>query len=126
MSTSPFTVDELIARGAVQKSRKYRSVFLPPVEGCAEWLRKNRPEVYDRLVDFALKEFERSCANECWIQASSGFTVELSQQDFNAFLEKKTGKKQWTSEDKTPCPDCRSLGHMHRRDCRVRFPESNT
>jgi len=70
-------VDDLIAKGAVQVSRKYRSVRVP--------------------------------SEDC--------TVDLAEADFAEFYEKTNGKKLWSAEDRTPCKDCGSFGHMHRHGC---------
>lgn len=110
-------VDDLIANGAVQRSRKYRRVFMPPtVNGsCLLWLKDNRPDVYDRIVEEALHRAESEARASLW--HSDQHEIELTVEEFAEFYEKRNGKKPWTPDGKEPCPHCRSLGHMHRRDC---------
>ncbi len=113
-------VDDLIAKGAVQVSRKYRRLFIPP-ESPAKWLRKKDPEMYDRLVEKALLAFESDCRSQAWLDAvcrqGPDVSIELPPAEFDEFREKTTGKKPWSPEGKEQCPDCLSLGHMHRSDC---------
>lgn len=108
-------VDELIAKGAVQVSRKYRRVFVPPAP-CTEYLRKNLPETYDNLVEDTLQQFETEARQLVWIFCDET-KIELTPAEFTEFYEKVNGRKVWTPEGKVPCPSCRSLGHIHRRSC---------
>lgn len=114
--THPFSsIDELIARGAMQRSRKYRMVFVPP-ENCLSYLRKHKPEIYDRLVENTLSTIE-AAAKEIVAHHFNEHTYTLSEKEFHEFREKMAGKKLWTPEGKIPCPKCMSLGHIHRRGC---------
>ncbi len=110
-------VDDLIAQGAVQVSRKHRRVLTIPVS-CVEYLKKNHPEKYDSLVEEILTKFETEARSICWSACSEELTTELTHEEFDEFREKTTGKKQWSPVDKEACPDCESLGHMHRRTCK--------
>ena len=100
-------VAALVAKGAVQISRKYRRVFVPPPEGCVDWLRKNAPERYDTLLAAALQcHHDRGCHEE------------LTQEEFVEFYQRVNGRTIWVPPpDREPCEFCESLGHMHRRDC---------
>lgn len=113
-------VDDLIARGAQQQSRKYRRLFIAP-ESPAKWLKEKDPEMYDRIVEKVLQNFESECRAQAWLAAvcdqESDVCIELTKAEFEEFREKTTGKKPWSPEGKEQCPDCLSLGHMHRRDC---------
>lgn len=108
-------VDKLIERGAVQISRKYRRVFVPPGPSCIEWLREAEPQMYDQLVNELLGLMESRARGIAYHREP--FHEELTSEEFSEFYERMKGKKPWTSEGKTPCPDCKSLGYMHRRDC---------
>lgn len=115
-------VDDLIARGATQQSRKYRRLFIAP-ESPSKWLREKKPEMYDLLVEKTLLDFESACRQQAWLDAvcrqGPDVSIELTQEEFDEFREKTTGKKPWSPIGKEQCPDCLSLGHMHRRDCKA-------
>lgn len=118
-------VDDLIARGAEQQSRKYRRLFIPPQPSSA-WLKEHNPGMYDLLVEKALLGFESDCRAQAWLAAvchqDPDVCIELTQEEFDEFREKTTGKKPWSPIGKEQCPDCLSLGHMHRRDCKAQQP----
>jgi hypothetical protein len=109
-------VDDLIAQGAVQVSRKHRKVFIPPADP-VQWLKKNDPACYDRLVEALLKRFVDEATGIVWHRAQPGNTYELGVAEFAEFYEKANGKKLWSTADKTPCSGCGSFGHMHRSTC---------
>lgn len=71
-------VDELIRRGAIQRSRKYRKVFVPPAPSCLEWLRGNDPDVYDRMVEEALRRLEGEAMNFACVMRSDLTEIELT------------------------------------------------
>jgi hypothetical protein len=110
------TVDELIAQGAVQVSRKHRRVFVPPGNP-VQWLKQNHPDTYDGLVADLLARFEADVAGIVWHRAQPGGTYELGEREFADFYEKTKGRRLWTTADKTACSGCGSFGHMHRSDC---------
>lgn len=118
-------VDDLIARGAQQQSRKYRRVFIAPASP-AEWLKEKDPKMYDLILEKTLERFDADCRAQAWLAAvceqTPDVSAELTEEEFAEFREKTTGQRTWTSKDKEPCPDCRSLGHMHRRDCKAQQP----
>jgi hypothetical protein len=109
-------VDDLIAQGAVQVSRKYRRLFVAPKD-CVQYLRDNDPKTYDSLVEETLKRFQSEALAILWSRQQDTHTVELSVKEFEEFYQKMNGKPPWSAEGKEHCPDCSSLGHMHRRDC---------
>jgi hypothetical protein len=109
-------IDDLIAQGAVQCSRKYRRLFVAPRPASA-YIREKFPERYDSLVEKALAQFEADARAVLWSSQPNDCVVTLTSTEFAEFYEKTNGRKIWSAEDKTPCPDCQSLGHMHRRDC---------
>lgn len=109
-------VDDLITQGAVQQSRKYRRVFVPP-QAPLELLKARNPEIYDKLVEEALKRFEGEVTSYVWSAYCHEHTVVLTSSEYDEFREKTTGKKPWTFEGKQQCEDCKSFGHMHRRSC---------
>ena len=117
----PISVDDLLARGARQTSRKYRGVAcLPRGMTGIEALKERSPEQYTRL----LKDMESRAADmyRTYVAQSFGDHYELSVEQFNEFLA-KTGRKPNTflEEKREACTGCRTLGHMHRRGC----PEEN-
>lgn len=113
-------VDDLIERGAVQVSRKYRRVFIAPPNP-AKYLKEHYPEKYDRLVESILKTFSSAALSMVWSEAycnpQDENTKELTSSEFDEFREKMTGKKPWSIEGKEQCEHCSSFGHMHRRGC---------
>lgn len=113
-------VDDLIARGAQQQSRKHRRVFIAPAS-CSKWLREKDPKMYDLIVEKTLERFEADCRAQAWLDAictqNPDVSTQLTEEEFAEFREKTTGTKPWTKEGKEPCPYCESLGHMHRSDC---------
>lgn len=116
-------VDDLISRGAVQISRKYRRVYMAP-PNCVKYLKEHYPERYDSLVESMLARLESEALNSVWhlsqtenTPANAENTAELTPSEFDEFREKMTGKKPWSFEGKEACEHCSSYGHMHRRDC---------
>ncbi len=109
-------VDDLIEQGARQCSAKYRKVFIWP-KNPAVWLKENSPDVYDRCVDKALQFFENECTRLAVSTNASDRQIQLTPEEWREFKLKTTGKEPFTFEGRTPCPDCKSFGHMHQRDC---------
>lgn len=109
----PVSTDVLIARGAEQKSRKYRMVAcLPEGMTAIQALKERAPAEYKRLEEYAGSLYRT------YVAERFGDMYELSIEQFNEFLE-KTGRKpnKFLETPREACPDCRTLGHIHRNGC---------
>lgn len=113
----PVSVDELLAQGGQQMSRKYRHVArLPPNMTALEALRTRAPEHYASVM----RRAEEWAAHEyrLYVAGKFGDSFTLSVEEFNEFLV-KTGRKPNTFLE-TPrprCSGCQSLGMHHREGC---------
>lgn len=113
----PLNIDELLAQGGQQMSRKYRHVArLPPNMTALEALRTRAPEHYASVM----RRAEEWAAHEyrLYVAGKFGDSFTLSVEEFNEFLV-KTGRKPNTflETPRTRCTGCGSLGHLHRKDC---------
>jgi hypothetical protein len=109
------TVDELLRQGAQQLSRKYRHVArLPPNTTGLEAMRERAPgryaEVMRRAEQWAADEYRR------YVAQYHGDHFELTVDEFSEFLV-KTGRGNGWKPKGEACEHCKSLGHVHSRDC---------
>jgi hypothetical protein len=108
--------DELIEKGCMQVSRKYRLVgFMPAGYGTAlEALAALQPEVAAGLM----RRYAASLEAHAKQEVCSTNTVELTPEEFNEYLS-KTGRKPvaLAPEDGKGCELCRTYTNNHRKDC---------
>lgn len=116
-------IADLVARGAFQISARYRAIFVPPKgETALEALRRVDPDEYQYLVNEHGKALERAAVNHLGVMAANfppgkTFREELTPDEWREFKLLTTGKAPFTTKDRTACPHCRTLGHIHRTDC---------
>ena len=108
-------VDELLQQGVKQISRKYRTVARLPVGMTGlDALRERSPERYAQIMrraeSWAAEEYRIGVAKDY------GDEFELTVEEFSEFL-KKTGRGNGWKPKGEACEHCRSLGHMHAKDC---------
>lgn len=111
-------VDDLLASGVEQLSRKYRLVArLPPGMTGLEALRERAPDRYHALTKRMAETTERLAADEYrrWVAKDHGDEFELTVEEFSEFLA-KTGRSDWKPKGPA-CPHCKSFGHMHSPEC---------
>jgi hypothetical protein len=118
-------IQEWVARGAYQVSRKYRRIFVPlrPDVCATDMLKARDPKAYASMVARHSWQLEHDAASLLASRAPSeempegGFNTELSEVDFSFFRELVTGSKPWSPAGRTECPCCKTLGHLHAKWC---------
>lgn len=101
-------VENLIARGAVQTSRKYRTVCVPVApEKAIALLRRTQPIQYERLVEWAQR----------LLNYQHGEHYELTPDEFNEWRAAQGLTPVLTGPKGEVCPECRTWTNNHARDC---------
>lgn len=109
------SVDDLLAQGAEQMSRKYRLVArLPEGMTALEALKDRDMPLYERVMADAERR-----ARELYrlhVAKRYGDYFELSVAEFNEFLV-KTGRSPGPPLGAAHCPECRTLTNNHAKSC---------